>query len=476
MRTSKAFFLFLLLFALTLMACQSGKPPNVVSGTVGSPIQPATFSVLPAAQGEIIEYGAVKGANSLAAAMGGILKQVDQGCGEKPSVGQVFRVQGSTSVAVFFTVVDHAQANRQLAGMVIAVQGGSNDFEAGLVADSADRFARTANPMMQQLFGSWSPGASPAAPAGGQPAVAAALHTITTQDRTASAGIPDGWTMFPGSHEGLILLTGPKGEHIILNQFLLAWDPTAPGGIYQQIKQRPMMQLPKNTVFYPFNVDMAKSFADVWQAMLKGEGQPSQPIQIASAQNLPTSNGMKCVHVTGQLNPGASLNPGGGMQAFNMTICADPGQAGQFAYHIFEGLLPNSIAAQESATELAIMNSFQVDQALLDQIVNAEMAPILKQEQQNYNQMEQSLISRSEQIVNQIHQIGQQATQRMNATEDSEARNDAGFDNYLLDQSVVSNGSGHQTDWNSEAYALVQSNPGKYQIVDTPNYWQGVDY
>jgi hypothetical protein len=90
--------------------------------------------------------------------------------------------------------------------------------------------------------------------------------------------------------------------------------------------------------------------------------------------------------------------------------------------------------------------------------------------------MEQSLIKRSEQIVNQIHQIGQQATQRMNATENSEAKNDAGFDNYMLDQSVVSNGSGHQTDWNSEAYALAQSNPGKYQIVESPNYWQGTDY
>jgi hypothetical protein len=475
MRISKAFFLFLLLFVLTFAACKSGTPPTVVSGTVGSPTTPATFRSVPAAQGEIIEYGAVAGANSLAAAMGAILKQVDQACGEKPTVGQVFRVAGSTSVAVFFTAVNHAQANRQLAGMVIAVQAGSNDFEAGLVADTSNRFAQTANPMMQQLFGRWTPGASSAAPAGGQPAVAAPLRTITTQDRTASVGIPDGWSMFPSS-EGLILLTGPKGEHIILNQFLLAWDPTAPGGIYQQIKQRPMMQLPKNTVFYPFNVDMAKSFADVWQAILKGEGQPPQPMQIASAENPPTSNGVKCVHATGQLNPGASLNPGGGMQAFNMTICADPGQAGQFAYHIFEGLLPNSIAAQESATELAIMNSFQVDQALLDRIVNAKMAPILKQEQQNYNNMEQSLINRSEQIVNQIHQIGHQATQRMDETEDNNARNDAGFDNYLLDQSVVSSGGGHQTDWNSEAYALVRSNPDKYQIVDTPNYWQGVDY
>jgi len=79
-------------------------------------------------------------------------------------------------------------------------------------------------------------------------------------------------------------------------------------------------------------------------------------------------------------------------------------------------------------------------------------------------------------VVNNIHQQGAAAESRMNATEDSEAKNDAGFDNYLLGQSVVSNGTGHQTDWNSEANALVQSNPGKYQIVDSPNYWQGVDY
>jgi hypothetical protein len=30
--------------------------------------------------------------------------------------------------------------------------------------------------------------------------------------------------------------------------------------------------------------------------------------------------------------------------------------------------------------------------------------------------------------------------------------------------------------WNSEANTLVQSNPNKYEIVDAPNYWQGVDY
>jgi len=434
----------------------------------------------------IFVTGAAPGASNQAGGLTFMLRTVHNDCGEQPKIGQPFQFTGTQMVGVFFTVANRSQGNEQLAGLALATLSAPNQVQAALVYDDASRIGSTVNPMLMQLFGVWRPtapadtGGSGAIgnPAGGQPAVAAPLHTITTQDRTASAGIPDGWTMFPGSHEGLILLTGPKGEHIILNQFLLAWDPTVPGGIYQQIKQRPMMQLPKNTVFYPFNVDMAKSFADVWQAILKGQGQPSQPMQIASAQNLPASNGVKCVHVTGQLNPGASLNPGGGMQALNMTICADPGQAGQFAYHIFEGLLPNSIAAQESATELAIMNSFQVDQALLDQIVNAEMAPILKQEQQNYNNMEQSLINRSEQIVNQIHQIGDNSTQRMNETEDNNARNDQGFDNYLLDQSVVQNNAtgGHSTQWNSTANQMVRANPGKYQIVSTPNYIRGTDY
>ncbi len=490
MRDIKRFSGLVVLSLFLLAACHGATPQqNMISGAMisGANTPQPALQIVRGQQGGGLAYTAVAGASNQAGGLTFILRTVHNDCGEQPKIGQPFQFSGTQMVGMFFTVVNHSQGNEQLAGLALATLSGPNQVQAGLVFDDASRIGSTVNPLLAQLLSMWRPtgpavtsgsGGTTAAPAGGHPAAPAAqLHTVTTQDRTASVGIPNGWTMFPSS-EGLILLTGPKGEHIILNQFLNAWDPTAPGGIYQQIKQRPMMQLPKNTVFYPFNVDMAKSFADVWQAILKGEGQPPQPMQIASAQNLSTSNGVKCAHAIGQLNPGSSLNPAGGMQAFNMTVCADPGQAGQFAYHIFEGLLPNSIAAQESATELAIMKSFQVDQALLDRIVNAKMAPILKQEQQNYNQMEQSLINRSEQIVNQIHQVGQQATQRMNETEDNYARNDQGFDNYLLDQSVVQNNAtgGHSTQWNSTANQMVRANPGKYSIVSTPNYIRGTDY
>jgi len=67
--------------------------------------------------------------------------------------------------------------------------------------------------------------------------------------------------------------------------------------------------------------------------------------------------------------------------------------------------------------------------------------------------------------------------------QNTNAQNSAGFSNYLLDQSVVQNNNvngtgavGHATVWNSTANAMVQANPNKYEIVNTPNYWQGVDY
>jgi hypothetical protein len=485
----------LVLSLFLLAGCHGATPQqNLISGTVisgASTPQPALRTVR-GQQGGGLAYTAVAGASNQAGGLTFILRTVHNDCGEQPKIGQPFQFSGTQMVGVFFTVVNHSQGNEPLAGLALATLSGPNQVQAGLVFDDASRIGSTVNPLLTQLLSMWRPtgpavtsnsGRTTAAaqPSGQPTGPAAQLHTITTQDKTASVGIPDGWTMFPDCHQGLILLTGPKGEHIILNQFLNAWDPTAPRGIYQQIKQRPMMQLPKLTVFYPFNVDMAKSFSDLWQAMVKAEALPPQPMQIASAENLPASNGEKCAHATGQLNPGPQLNPGGGTQAFNLTICADPPDqqgGGIFAYHIFEGLLPNSIAAQENATELAIMNSFRVDGALLAQIVNAKMAPILKQEQQNYDRQEQALINRSEQIVNQIHGIGQQATERMNETEDNNARNDQGFDNYLLDQSVVQNNAtgGHSTQWNSTANQMVRANPGKYQIVSTPNYIRGTDY
>jgi hypothetical protein len=35
---------------------------------------------------------------------------------------------------------------------------------------------------------------------------------------------------------------------------------------------------------------------------------------------------------------------------------------------------------------------------------------------------------------------------------------------------------GHGTVWTSTANTLVKADPDRYEIVDTPNFWRGVDY
>ena len=83
-------------------------------------------------QGGKIVYGLVDGATTQAAAMSNVLRIVHKNCGEKPQIGKVFKVRGTDSDAVFFTVVNHPQGNKQVAGMVIAAPSGRNRMEAAL--------------------------------------------------------------------------------------------------------------------------------------------------------------------------------------------------------------------------------------------------------------------------------------------------------------------------------------------------------
>jgi len=102
------------------------------------------------------------------------------------------------------------------------------------------------------------------------------------------------------------------------------------------------------------------------------------------------------------------------------------------------------------------------------------------------------MLARGQRIVNQIKQVGANATARYNATQaandaqhkawhnqqDANSRRTQGFSNYLLDQTVVQDNhhNTHSTEWNRTADTLVKAHPNRFEIVDTPNYWKGVDY
>jgi len=143
------------------------------------------------------------------------------------------------------------------------------------------------------------------------------------------------------------------------------------------------------------------------------------------------------------------------------------------------------------------MSSFKWDEALVRARSDAEMAPILATMRKSWQAQQDALLRHNQQIVGQINQIGANATARYNATQaandaqhaawsqgqEDNSRNIQGFSNYLLDQTVIQdnnmygNGTvGHGTAWNSTADTLVKANPNRFEIVESPNYWQGVDY
>jgi hypothetical protein len=442
--------------------------------------------------------------------MAQVLRSVQSNCGEKPQVGKVFRVKGSNSDAVFFTVTNRAQGNVPVAGMLIATQTGPKTVEAAMVTDDAARFSSTVNPLLSQLFSVWHPGGAPAtanapmgtghapggAPAGpgSMPAAAGGggvppMRQVTLPDSTASLSLPAGWNVDPKSGGGTARVNGPQGESIMLNGCFAAEDPRAPG--YQAMAR--MGQKPPHTVILQSNVDMAKSFVDIWQALRASGGQGPAPMTIEKVDLVPGSQQGQCVNATFQINP-----DGKGMKETGATLCRAPvNQSGFYSFTLSMYQLPLGASDQKRATATAIMASFKANMQLVQARANAAAAPIINQMQQTYQAHTQALMSLNQAWTARTQQIGAQATARMQSTEAANqaqwssfdrqenniSRQGQGFSNYLLDQSVIQNNNvggtgmvGHATMWNSTADALVKSDPNKYQIVNTPGYWNGVDY
>ena len=196
------------MFSLALCSCQNAQQATQHTTVSGAITQQPALQTVRGQQGGAFIYGAAPGAGNQAGGLTYMLRTVHNDCGEQPKIGQPFQFTGTQMVGVFFTVVNHSQGNEQLAGMALATLSGPNQVQAALVYDDASRIGSTVNPLLTQLFSMWQPhgaavtggsGGTNAAPAGGQPAAAAQLHTITTQDQTASVGIPNGWTMFPAA-------------------------------------------------------------------------------------------------------------------------------------------------------------------------------------------------------------------------------------------------------------------------------------
>jgi len=438
--------------------------------------------------GQIV-YGTVDGQSTEPAAMGAILRSLHNQYGDRPEVGRVFRYKGTNSVAVFFTLVKRNQGNVQVAGLLIASKVSAGHVEAALVTDDAARFGTTINPMLKTLFGEWHPdgpntagagaGSGSGSGAGGSAnapssntvsAAVAPLHQYVLPDRSAAVSLPDGWQVSQGSGGGTISATGPNGEVVNLDSPFLAWDTRNPH--VQQTMRLLQQGGLRNTayakaLYYPYGGDLGKMLVDLNRLKRQTAGLPVPNIQISSETPLPGSGPQHCAHLAGQIDPADGKSPSEMVAVY----CVGPvSPMGQYGSQVYVTAVPVAFADKERATMGAILASFTLDMS----VVNAEAGALAKP------------------AIDAIHEVGRRAAAQADAAHaandahnaaveknwDSIDRQGQGFSNYLLDQTVIQdNTTGtHRTLWNKAADDMVAHDPQRYQYVDVPNYWKGVDY
>ncbi len=429
-------------------------------------------------QGGQISYGQPAGATTEAGAMAIVLRNIHNSLGEKPRVGKLFEVRGSQSYAAFFTVTRHDQgagkAPMQVSGLLIATKVADNHVEVGLVSDESSRFPRTLNPMMKTLMSDWHPFAGAAHEASEQSSAssaAAPLHPVSTRDGSATIGLPSGWQLIPNmSMEGTLVAQGPHGESAEMGITFLAGDTNNPR--IQQLLRTLQNGGLRNTAYaqgtyYPYGANQAKTFEDLLQGVRHKAGLQPAAYQIASATPMPTNSAMHCTHIMGSVD----FRDGEGQRELNAVYCANPpGPAGNWMSFASMTTVPMALAGAERNTLGAMMQSFQVDQRRVAGQAAAIAAPSVIQTQ-NIGRMVSNRIDAAHKAED-IQRAG------VEKHWDSMDRRSQEFENYQLGYAVVADtqNTAHGTLWADDAARLVQSNPDRFEYVNAPNYWKGVDY
>ena len=422
-----------------------------------APAQTGLKTINPPGGGMIV-YGQVDGQTTEAGAMGAILRHIHDSMGEKPQVGKLFEVKGSQSVAVFFTVKRHSGDGGQSAGMIIATKSSSDRVEAALLSDDAPKFSKSLGPMMKTLFSQWHP--------------LQRLVQAVLPDNSASAGLPDGWKIVQGSGGGTITATGPNGEIAWLGMAFNAEDTNNPQ--VQQLMRTLQSGGLRNSVYatafyYPYGRDAKNTFVDTLQFSRHKIGKPPAKYDVTSVTPAPSNNPqLRCAHLGGTVN---FTDDNVGDREFTAVFCISaPNNFGMWSSYMTAVLAPVAIAPKERATMAAIMASFNVNQGVVSAQAAAIAAPAI-----------QAIKAIGEQTairVKAAHEIEDIHNSSVYQRWDSMDRRSQEFSNYQLGYSVIQDNdkNTHGTVWNDDANLLVKTDPNRFEYVNAPNYWNGIDY
>lgn len=176
-----------------------------------------------------------------------------------------------------------------------------------------------------------------------------ALKTVTTDDKTASVGIPAGWTLAKGSN-GFIFVTGPHDERVNLGVLVIGKNANAGGPLGGEV-----------AFALPFGASLAQKFTTIVQAGAAKQGMPKPEITIASA--VPTKLPM-CSRFLG------GWTAGGDARKFEGVICSfQPDYLGLYKNLVFLAQVPSTLAAQDRPIVEKIAASYRVTPGMFQKML-----------------------------------------------------------------------------------------------------------
>jgi hypothetical protein len=166
------------------------------------------------------------------------------------------------------------------------------------------------------------------------------LKTMSASDKTATIGLPSGWTLTKGLN-GFIGVTGPNGEVVSLGVIVIAKNAATGGQTTGEV-----------AFTMPYGSTLKDKFTMILQSSAKKAGAPVPQITIASQTQtkLPM-----CALMMG----GWTVN--GTARKFEAVVCSlQPDILGLYKNLVFMAQVPATIAAQDRPLVEQIVQSYRV--------------------------------------------------------------------------------------------------------------------
>jgi hypothetical protein len=183
------------------------------------------------------------------------------------------------------------------------------------------------------------------APPAASSAAAAKLNPYTAPDKSATAGVPDGWTVTKGEF-GVIQMSGPNGESISLGN-----------GVYVQNGPFQAGQKPNGEIAMtmPVAATIQQKYVMLWQQAVAAVGGPDPKVQILSATPISLGRIGQCGIFLGTMT-----DPKLGPRKFETRFCSLAADTnGFFKLFYLNADLPANVATQERATAEAVLSSYR---------------------------------------------------------------------------------------------------------------------